>query len=136
MSTTNTTTLVGNLVEDMTLRFTTAEKPVANGRIAVNERINVNGEWKDRTTYMNIVQFGPAAENLAASTSKGTRVMVHGRIVIRDYDDAEGKKQYRTEVVVDEAAISTRWAVCKDVEKVRTSATVGAGDVPPEEEPF
>lgn len=114
MSASNTVSMVGNLVDHPTLRFTKAGKAVANARVAVNDRINVNGQWRDQTTFLNIVVWGAQAENFAASTAKGTRIMFTGRLDVRSYvpegGNAATDRSYFTEVNVSEVGLALKFA--------------------------
>ena len=76
----NTVTLVGNLTRDPELRYTTGGRGVASFGIAVNRRYQVNGEWQEQTSFFNVVAWGTLGENAAASLTKGTRVIVTGRL--------------------------------------------------------
>lgn len=116
MSASNNTTMVGNLVDNPILRYTTTGgKPVANGRVAVNDRINVNGQWRDKTTFVNIVVWGQQAENFVGSCGKGTRVMFSGRLEQREYVPEGGNpatdRQFFTEINVSEIALSVKFAI-------------------------
>ena len=62
----NNVTVVGNLVSDPTLTVTSNEKILCKARVAVNEPYQMNGEWHERTSYMNIVAWDALAENIAA----------------------------------------------------------------------
>lgn len=128
MSNDNTIHLIGNLVDDPTLRYTTTEKPVANCRIAVNEVSYIDGQRRERTNYFNVVAWNAMAENLAVSVTKGDRIMVAGRLQIREAEMSDGDKSYFTEVVASEVGVSVRWAAVGDLEKNErpTPATVGA----------
>jgi len=136
----NTVNLVGNLTGEPELRFTTGGQAVCNTRMAVNERFQRNGEWVERTTYMNVVAWGTLAENIAASLHKGDRIMASGRIQIREYAPSDDDKRYFTELVATEVGVALRWATVGDV--IRPSkelATVGAPANDPvygDEEPF
>lgn len=136
----NNVNLTGNLTGEPELRFTSAGQPVANLRIAVNERFQRNGEWAERTTYMNVVAWGTLGENVSQSLSKGDRVMVQGRIQIREYAPADDDKRYFTELVADEIGVALRWATVDGVDKPsRELASVGAPANDPvygDEEPF
>ena len=117
---TNNVNMIGNLVDDPVLRYTnTKGKPVTNMRIAVNERINVNGQWQDRTTFSNVVCWDGMAENVAATLRKGHRVQVQGRIQIREYTPAEDPtaKTYFTELVANEVGLSLKFHMAEGVEK-------------------
>lgn len=62
-----------------------------------------SGEWKEDTTWTNIVAW--RMEGLAPYLLKGKQVHVTGRIQTRSYEDKEGKKVYVTEVVADEIVL-------------------------------
>lgn len=106
----NNITMVGNLVDDPTLRFNDKGKATMTARIAVNEPVNRNGQWDERTTYINIVCWDRLAENTAHSAVKGDRIVVTGRLQIRNWDPEPGVRQYYTELVANEIGLSTRYA--------------------------
>ncbi|MFM9225991.1 MAG: single-stranded DNA-binding protein [Actinomycetota bacterium] len=106
----NTVTLVGNLTRDPELRFTTGGRGVAQFGLAVNRRYQQNGEWQDQTSYFNIVAWGTLGENIAATLTKGMRVIVSGRLEQREYQTREGDKRTAIEVNADEIGPSLRWA--------------------------
>ena len=78
--------------------------------IAVNRRYQVNGEWQEATTYMNVVAWDQLAENVAASLTKGTRVLVTGRLDVREYEAREGGKRTSVDIAADEIGPTLRWA--------------------------
>lgn len=114
---TNQYNTVGNLVGEPELRFTNTGRAVCNARLAVNERYQVNGEWKDRVTFLNLVAWEAQAENMSISLTKGDRVMVSGRIQIRPHEKDDGTKNYYTEIVVSEIGVSLRWASVDGITK-------------------
>lgn len=107
----NTVYLLGNITNDITVRYMPNGKPVANFSIATNRRYKVTetNEWKDQPTFHNVVMFGPQVEMFAQRSKKGTRVMITGYIQTRNWQDKEGKTQYRTEVVVDRLILIDRY---------------------------
>jgi single-strand DNA-binding protein len=109
----NTITLVGNLTRDPELRFTSGGRAVASFGLAVNRRYQVNGEWKDQTSYFNVTAWGQLGENAAASFTKGSRVIITGRLEQREYETREGDKRSAIEVVADELGPSLRWATAQ-----------------------
>ena len=77
----NHVTLIGNLVDDPELRFTPSGVAMAKIRFAVNRRYqDRNGEWQEDTSFFGGTLWRDAAENCAESLSKGTRVIVTGRL--------------------------------------------------------
>ncbi len=110
MGSENSVTLVGNATKDPELRYTVTGRGVSSFGLAVNRRYQVNGEWQEQVSFFNVVCWGDLGENVAATISKGNRVIVTGRIEQRSYDDKDGNKRSVTEVVADEAGPSLRWA--------------------------
>ena len=87
MAADNHTTIVGNLVDDPELRFTSNGIAVANLRVAVTQRIQQDGEWRDGdTSFLKVNVWRGQAEHLADSLSKGDRVMVTGRLRQRSWE--------------------------------------------------
>lgn len=106
----NSITVVGNLTRDPELRYTQGGKATVRVGVAVNRSYQVNGEWQEATTYLNLVAWDQLAENIAASLTKGARVLATGRLDVREYDDREGVKRTTVEIVVDDVAASLRRA--------------------------
>ena len=59
---------------------------------------------------MNVVAWDQLAENIAASLTKGTRILVTGRLDIREYEAREGGKRTAVDIVADEIGPTLRWA--------------------------
>jgi single-strand DNA-binding protein len=123
MAADNHTTIVGNLVEDPELRFTSSGIAVANMRVAVTQRIQQDGEWRDGdTSFLKVNVWRGQAEHLAESLAKGDRVMVTGRLRQRSWETPEGDKRSVTEIEADEVGASLKWATAK-VERTTERAT-------------
>jgi single-strand DNA-binding protein len=87
MAADNHTTIVGNLVDDPELRFTSSGIAVANMRVAVTQRIQQDGEWRHGdTSFLRVNVWRGQAEHLADSLAKGDRVMVTGRLRQRSWE--------------------------------------------------
>lgn len=121
----NSITVVGNITRDPELRFTAGGKGVASFGIAVNRRYQVNGEWQEKVSFFNVVAWDSLGENAAASLSKGSRVIVTGRLEQRDYETKDGEKRSVVEIVADEVGPSLRWARA-EVERTQRSGGDGA----------
>src|SRR5215218_5603048 len=81
MAADNQTTIAGNLVDTPELRFTNTGIPVTNLRVAVTQRIQHDGQWRDGdTSFFKVNVWRGQAEHLANSLAKGDRVMVTGRL--------------------------------------------------------
>lgn len=119
-----TVTLVGNLTREPELRYTSGGKAVASFGIAVSRRYQQNGEWQEKTSFFNVSAWDQLGENCAATLTKGMRVVVHGRLEIREYEAREGGKRTSVDVIADEIGPSLRWARAT-VE--RTERTDGGG---------
>ena len=125
----NVITIVGNLTDEPDLRYTPNGVPVANVRVAVNRRFRnaQTGDWDDRLDgYFTVNVWRDMAENVAESLSRGTRVLVQGRLTSRSYDDKDGNTRWVTEIEADEICPSLRWATA-EVKKVRRGGSGGGG---------
>jgi single-strand DNA-binding protein len=123
MAADNHTTIVGNLVEDPEIRFTSSGIAVANLRVAVTQRVQQDGQWRDgETSFFKVNVWRGQAENLADSLGKGDRVMVTGRLRQRSWETPEGEKRSVTELEADEVGASLKWATAK-VEHTNERAT-------------
>jgi single-strand DNA-binding protein len=121
----NHTTIVGNLVDDPELRFTNTGTAVANLRVAVTQRIQQDGQWRDgETSFFKVNCWRDQAEHLADSLGKGDRVMVTGRLRQRAWETPEGDKRSVTEIEADEVGASLKFATAK----VDRATSRGSGD--------
>jgi single-strand DNA-binding protein len=110
MAADNQTTIAGNLVETPELRFTNTGIPVTNLRVAVTQRIQQDGEWRDgETSFVKVNVWRGQAEHLA----KGDRVMVTGRLRQRSWETPEGEKRSVAEIEADEVGASLKFATAK-----------------------
>ena len=120
-------TVVGNLTADPELRFTPSGAAVASFTIASTPRTydrNTN-EWKDGDAlFLRCSIWRQAAENVAESLTRGSRVVVTGRLRQRSYETREGEKRTVVELEVDEVGPSLRYATAK-VNKVSRSESSG-----------
>jgi single-strand DNA-binding protein len=125
MAADNHTTIVGNLVEDPEVRFTQNGIAVTNLRVAVTQRVQQDGQWRDgETSFLKVNVWRGQAENLAESLGKGDRVMVTGRLRQRSWETPEGEKRSVTELEADEVGASLKWATAK----VERASQRGNGD--------
>lgn len=131
-----TTTLTGNLTRDPELRYTTGGRPVTAFGLACNRRYQSSGEWKEQTSFFNVVCWGDLAENVAASMLKGSRAICHGRLEQRSWETQDGEKRSVIELVADEIGPSLRWATAEIAKTERSSGDGGyTGDQPPAQQP-
>ena len=95
----NKVILYGRLAGDVTLRYTSDQKAVANFTIAIDRGKDKNGESKG-ADFPNVVCFGKTAENCERYLAKGRSVIIDGRIQTRNYE-SDGRKVYVTEVIAE-----------------------------------
>jgi single-strand DNA-binding protein len=109
-------TVVGNLTGDPEVRFTTSGTAVANFTVASTPRHfdKQRQEWvEDEALFLRCSVWREYAEHVAESLSRGTRVVVVGKLRQRGWEDKEGNKRTSYELDVDEVAPSLRWATAK-----------------------
>ncbi|RMI42155.1 single-stranded DNA-binding protein [Streptomyces triticirhizae] len=123
-------TVVGNLVDDPELRFTPSGAAVAKFRVASTPRIfdRQTSEWRDgESLFLTCSVWRQAAENVAESLTKGTRVIVQGRLKQRSYEDREGVKRTVFELEVDEVGASLKNATAKVTRTAGRGGQQGGG---------
>jgi single-strand DNA-binding protein len=109
-------TVIGNLTSDPELRFTASGAAVANFTVASTPRTldRATQEWKDgEALFLRCSAWRQMAENVAESLSRGSRVMVSGRLKQRSFDTKEGEKRTVVELDVDEIGPSLRYATAR-----------------------
>jgi single-strand DNA-binding protein len=117
-------TIVGNVTNDPDIRFTTAGKAVCTITVAVNERKREGDRWVDgNTSFFRVSCWDSLGENVAASVTKGMRVVVTGRLTVREYDTDSGKGK-SVEITADEVGPSLRWATAQ-IERTARSGDGG-----------
>ena len=124
-----TITVIGNLTADPELRFTPSGAAVANFTVASTPRMfdRQTNEWKDgEALFLRCAIWREAAENVAESLTRGSRVIVQGRLKQRSFETREGEKRTVVEVEVDEIGPSLRYATAK-VNKASRSGAGGGG---------
>lgn len=144
----NAVTVTGNLARDPELRYTQGGRACCTAGVAVNRRWQQNGEWNEAVSFFNVVAWGDLAENVAASLTKGARVIVTGRLEQRSWETDSAEKRTVVEIVADEIGPSLRWATAS-VDRIarddagpaagsRASGAGGRAHITPddEEEPF
>ena len=129
MSNGNSVSLVGNVTRDPELRFTPTGQPNANFGLAVNRRWQnrQSGEWEEQVSFFDIVCWGDMAENVGESLTKGSRVLVSGRLQQRSWETQNGEKRSKIEVVADEVGPSLRWATATITKVDRRGPDSGGG---------
>lgn len=102
----NKAILVGNLTRNPDVKTTQGGTAVTTFSIAINRKFkNQNGE--NEADFINIVTWRQLAEICGRYLHKGSKVSVCGRIQSSTYEDQNGNKRYKTEVVADEVNFLT-----------------------------
>lgn len=123
-------TIVGNLTADPEMRYTQSGAAVTSFTVANTPRTfnRQANEWQDgETLFMRCSAWRDMAENIAESLTKGTRVMVQGRLTQRSYETREGERRTLVELQVDEIGPSLRYATAK-VNRVPRGGQGSGGD--------
>ncbi len=108
-------TLVGNIVGDIEQRATRAGDSIAAFRLAVGERRldKERGEWVDaHTNYYSVSVFGDLGANALRSLRKGERVVLSGRLRLREWE-TETKRGVSADVVADALGHDLRWGTTR-----------------------
>ena len=124
----NNIVLVGNITRDPELRFTPTGQATATFGLAVNRRWQnrQTQEWEEATSFFDVVCWREMAENASESLTRGSRVLVTGRLEQRSWETAEGEKRSKIEVIADEIGPSLRWATAQVTKNERRGPGEGA----------
>lgn len=119
MKSVNKAILVGNVGQVPELKYAAAGTPVAKFSLATNESYkDSSGEWKEKTSWHNVVAWQRLAEIVKEYVSKGSKLYVEGRVQYSNWEDkTTGEKKYRTEIVASDIVL------------------LGGGDPKPEQKP-
>jgi single-strand DNA-binding protein len=103
----NRVMLLGNLGADPELRMTQGGQSVLKLRLATSETyLDRNKVRQERTEWHSVVVWGKRAEALSKILSKGSRIFIEGGLRTSSYDDREGHKRYKTEIVANNLILS------------------------------
>ena len=111
----NVAVITGRLTDNITLRKTQSGKAVTSFTVAVNRRYE-----KDKTDFINCVAWGKTAEFMSNYLSKGLLIAVHGEIQTRNYEGADGKRVYVTEVIANNVE-ALEWKKEEQSQDVKTT---------------
>lgn len=123
-------TVVGNLTSDPELRYTQNGLAVANFTIASTPRTfdRASNEWKDgEALFLRASVWREFAEHVAASLTKGSRVMAQGRLKQRSYQTKEGENRTSIELEIDEIGPSLRYATAQVTRAASSRDGAGGG---------
>jgi len=128
-----TLTIVGNLTADPELRFTPTGHAVADFTVASTPRSYDRdaGQWRDgEPLFLRCTAWRQLAEHAAESLTKGTRVIVTGRLRQRSFELTEGVTRTVTELDVDELGPSLRYSTARVTKTTRTTPTTTSEPTP------
>jgi single-strand DNA-binding protein len=125
----NNITISGNITRDPEMRYTPSGVSKVTFGVAVNRswRNQQSQEWEEQTSFFNVVAWRQLAENASASLTKGSRVVVSGRLEQRSWETDQGEKRSIVEIVADDIAPSLRFATA-EIHKVERSGPGGPND--------
>jgi len=99
----NKVMVIGHLGRDPEMRYTPSGKPVTSFSVVTTRSwVTANGERREDTEWFHVVAWGNLAEICSQYLSKGQQVYVEGRLQTRTWEDSEGKRHSRTELVAQE----------------------------------
>jgi single-strand DNA-binding protein len=102
----NKVQIIGQIGRDPEMRYTPNGRPVTAFSVAVDRAWQtIEGERRRETEWFNVVAWGNLAEICKQHLHKGRTVYVEGRLQTRSWDDPDGKKHYRTEIVANEMIV-------------------------------
>ena len=101
MASYNKTVLVGNLTRDPEVKYLDSGIDIANLGLAVNERVKRKGEWVDEVCFIDITFFGKTAEVCGQYLSKGSQILVEGKLRLEQWEAKDGTKRSRHTVTGD-----------------------------------
>jgi single-strand DNA-binding protein len=119
MATITAVTVASNLTRDPKIRYTREGQATTSLSIAVNRRWQnqQTKEWEESVSFLDVVCWRDLAENVALSLTKGSRVLVSGRLEQRSWETDGGERRSKVEIVADDIAASLRFATI-DVHRV------------------
>jgi len=101
--------VLGNVTRDPEVRAMPSGQQVVNFGIATNRfYTDQTGQKKQDAEFHNIVAFGKLADVASRYLTKGSLVLIEGRIKTRNWQNAQGVKQYRTEIIADSLQLGPR----------------------------
>ncbi len=102
----NKVMIIGNLGRDPEMRYTPSGKPVTSFSLASSRSwVSSDGERREETEWFNVVAWGNLAEICNQHLNKGQQVYIEGRLQTRSWEDDNGQRHFRTEVVANEMII-------------------------------
>lgn len=126
----NIAIVIGNLTRDPEMRYTPGGHAVTSFTVATNRSWVSEGQTKEVVEFHNVVAWNKLAELCSQLLSKGRKVFIQGRLQTHNWDDANGVKKYRTEIIAEDMVILDPR---KDKEGLASDAEVGKLPAEPSE---
>ena len=102
----NKVMVIGNIGRDPEMRYIPSGKPVTSFSVASSRSwTNSEGERREETEWFNVVAWGNLAEICKQHLCKGQQVYIEGRLQTRSWEDQDGRKRFRTELVANEMIV-------------------------------
>ncbi len=102
----NKVMVIGHLGRDPEMRYTPSGRPVTSFSVVTTRTwTSAEGERHEESEWFNVVAWGNLAEICHQYLNKGQQVYIEGRLQTRGWEDDEGKKHYRTELVASEMIV-------------------------------
>lgn len=151
MASLNKVMLIGNAGRDAELRYLATGTPQCQFSLAVNNRRRnqQSGEWEEQTEWFNIVIWGDMAERVSQYITKGKPLYIEGRLQTRSWDDDQGQKHSRTEVIAQNVQLlggrdggssggsaGDEWSGSSSYSRPRGGGASRGGDTDPDDLPF
>jgi single-strand DNA-binding protein len=123
----NKVMIIGQLGREPEMRYTPSGRPVTSFSVSTTRSwTSSEGDRREETEWFNVVAWGNLAEICKQYLHKDQPVYVEGRLQTRGWEDQEGKKHFRTELVANEVIILGE----------RRGAPSEEGEEPPTEDEF
>ncbi|HRV92490.1 MAG TPA: single-stranded DNA-binding protein [Anaerolineae bacterium] len=102
----NKVMVIGNMGRDPEMRYTPSGKPVTSFSLASSRSwVAPGGERREETEWFNVVAWGGLAEICNQKLYKSQQVYVEGRLQTRSWEDDNGQRHFRTEIVASDMII-------------------------------
>lgn len=110
--------ILGRLTQDPQVRSLPSGQPVANFGVATNRIFyNKDKEKQEQAEFHNVVAFGRSAEIAQSYLKQGSLVLIEGRLQTRSWEDKDGIKRYRTEIIAERLQLGPKTQRTKDQDK-------------------
>lgn len=93
--------VAGKICRDPEMRYSGSGTAICKFGLADNESRQIDGEWKTKTIWHNVVAFRHTAEKIVSKYKKGDNIMISGRLTEANWVNQEGKEVKSNDLVVD-----------------------------------